>query len=102
MSTRSILLASFLDLKDRLPTKCSVMTVLETFVALVGRSMRALGLARIVVVESWANFNTFGVNDEVAVLVLLRLSFECITGDPRSCFHFGGLGFSLLLRCHDP
>ena len=70
MSTRSILLASFLDLKDRLPTKCSVMTVLETFVALVGRSMRALGLARIVV-ESWANFNTFGVHDEVAVRQLL-------------------------------
>ena len=70
MSLLAILLAVLLHLGDGLSADRSVVAVLEALVTLVGMTSRTFGFASVIIKRN-ANFNTLGIQDIIAVLVLL-------------------------------
>ena len=70
MSSLVGLLAGFLEIGNGLPTNCSVMTVLQAFVALVGKTLVAFSFA-LAGVKVRANLYTLIVVSEVTMLIFL-------------------------------
>ena len=77
MSTFAVLLAVLLHLGDSLTANRGSMAVLQALMTLVSVSSGAFTFAFLSVISS-TNFHALGVQDKVAVLIFLCLSFEMI------------------------